>query len=422
MRVRGQGRLEDGKNIPRLEARAHGEARSGEKRFYKSRTDRKGVIMKRWLAVYTVTTVSTVIAVILLLVFGVSAENRSFSETLTGSALTDRIAELFVRLDFPSLSGSDSDKKDGSLSVDAPKKDTAGTDDTAADSKGDTVQTGTAGGGLYDFDYSKIPSGYTPIVPMDLSLSSYGPSYINNSTGYTPDVPSLLAKDLKKSNGYEQLTVSSSPLVLIIHTHGTEGYSENGATYYSEEQTDYARTSDTSKNVVSVGRTVAELLNKSGIPTAHCTVMHDSVQYKSSYARAEETVKKYLEEYPSIKLVIDIHRDAIVKSSGELVRPVAELDGEAAAQVMCVVGSSWEGDECPNWENNLSLALKLRELLNGECSNICRPVNLKAHTYNQELAPYSLLLEVGSSGNSLEEAQRTAALIGKKLAELVKMI
>lgn len=420
--MRVQGRLEEGKNIPRLEAGARGEASGGGRRFYKSRTDRKSVIMKRWLVIYTVTTVSTVLAVILLLVFGVGADNRSFSETLTGSTLTDRIAELFVRLDFPSLSKRDSDKKDGSLSVDAPKNDTSGADGAATDSEGNTAQTGTMGGGLYDFDYSKIPSGYTPIVPMDLSLSSYGSSYINNSTGYTPDVPSLLAKDLKKGNGYEQLAASSSPLVLIIHTHGTEGYSENGATYYSEEQTDYARTSDTSKNVVSVGRTVAELLNKSGIPTAHCTVMHDSVQYRSSYARAEETVKKYLEEYPSIKLVIDIHRDAIVKSNGELVRPVAELDGEAAAQVMCVVGSSWEGDECPNWENNLSLALKLRELLNGECSNICRPVNLKAHTYNQELAPYSLLLEVGSSGNSLEEAQRTAALIGRKLAELVKMI
>ena len=136
----------------------------------------------------------------------------------------------------------------------------------------------------------------------------------------------------------------------------------------------------------------------------------------------EETIKKYLEEYPTIKLVIDVHRDSIVKSSGEMVRPVAELDGEAAAQIMCVVGSDWEGDGYPDWENNLSLALKLREKLNSEQYNICRPVNLKGHTYNQELSAFSLLLEVGAAGNSLVEAQRSAKLIGEKLCELLKEI
>jgi len=173
---------------------------------------------------------------------------------------------------------------------------------------------------------------------------------------------------------------------------------------------------------VAIGKTVAEILNSKGIPTAHCTVMHDALQYKDSYARAEETIRKYLEEYPSIKLVIDIHRDSIVRSNGELIRPVAEYKGEAAAQLMCVVGSDWGGQECANWENNLSLALKLREKLNQECDNICRPTNLKPSTYNQEISKFSLLIEVGSSGNSLSEAQRSAALLGEKLCELMKEI
>ena len=173
---------------------------------------------------------------------------------------------------------------------------------------------------------------------------------------------------------------------------------------------------------MAVGKTIADILNKNGIPTVHCTIMHDSVQYKDSYARAEETIKNYLEEYPTIKLVIDVHRDSIIKSSGEIVRPVAELDGEAAAQIMCVVGSDCAGDDCPDWENNLSLALKLRSSLNSQCENICRPVFLKPNTYNQELAPFSLLLEVGASGNSLEEAQRSAELIGKSLVTLVQEI
>ena len=150
--------------------------------------------------------------------------------------------------------------------------------------------------------------------------------------------------------------------------------------------------------------------------------MHDRIQYKDSYARAEDTIRKYLEEYPTIKLVIDIHRDSIIKSSGEIVRPVTEHNGEAAAQVMCVVGSDWEGDSYPNWEDNLSLALKLREQLNSQCENVCRPVFLKSHTYNQEIAPYSILLEVGASGNSLQEAQRSAKLIGEALCMIITQI
>ena len=177
-----------------------------------------------------------------------------------------------------------------------------------------------------------------------------------------------------------------------------------------------------SENVVAVGKIISEILNRNGIPTAHCTVMHDSIQYKDSYARAEETIKRYLEEFPSIKLVIDVHRDSIVRSDGDIVRPVTEIDGEAMAQVMCVVGSDWVGDTYDHWENNLSLALKLRELLNQEKSNLCRPVFLKGNTYNQEIAPYSLLLEVGSSGNSLTEACRSAEIIAEKLCILIKTL
>ena len=88
--------------------------------------------------------------------------------------------------------------------------------------------------------------------------------------------------------------------------------------------------------------------------------MHDQNQYKDSYARAEETIKQYLAKYPSIRLVIDLHRDSVVKSTGELVRPVTLIDGGAAAQVMCVVGSNWGGEKNPNWEGNLALARKMQ--------------------------------------------------------------
>ena len=275
---------------------------------------------------------------------------------------------------------------------------------------------------IYDFDYSKVPEGETPIIPMDLSLSSEGSAYIYNSTGYSPDLNALLAADLPSRKDTVYLSNTKAPLVLIVHTHGTEAYSKEGAISYLDNGGELARSENTSQNVVAVGAIMAEKLTQNGIPTLHCTVMHDQLQYKNSYSRAEETIKQYLEKYPSIKLVIDLHRDAIIKSSGELVRPLTLVDSKPTAQVMCVVGSDWGGDECPSWENNLSLALKLRDSLNSKYGNLCRPTYLRSSTYNQEIAPYSLLLEVGACGNSLEEAQRAAELVATELIPLIKMM
>lgn len=275
---------------------------------------------------------------------------------------------------------------------------------------------------LYSFDYNKVPKGQTAIVPMDLSLSSYGADYIENRTGLTPDTKALLNADIGDfyhDSSLELLSASYKPQVLIVHTHGTEAYCEDGAVSYLDDGSDFARSSDISENVVSVGKTIAECLNEYGIPTVHCEIMHDSVSYKDSYARAKDTIEEYLAQYPSIKLVIDVHRDSVVKSTGEIVRPVALVNGEAAAQVMCVVGSNWGGEDNPNWEGNLALSLQLRARLNSQYENICRPTHLRSATYNQEIAPFSLLLEIGAGGNSIEEATRSAKIVAQALSTII---
>ena len=256
--------------------------------------------------------------------------------------------------------------------------------------------------GLYDFDYSLVPKDEIPIIPMDLSLTSYGAEYIHNSTGLSPDTHTLLNAEL----GYNSLEYisSKSPTVLIVHTHGTEAYSEKDAISYKENGGEVARSSDIENNVVSVGKLLGEALRKKGVYSVHCEIMHDADGYREAYDRAKETITRYLERYPTIKLVIDVHRDSVVKSSGELVRPVTMVEGEKAAQIMCVVGSDWGGEENSRWEANLALALQFREYLNREYGNICRPVYLKPSTYNQEIAPYSMLLEIGAAGNSIDEA------------------
>ncbi len=407
-------KLNEAISFPLLEERKSNQKRVKFKVKRKFRTRKE--IYRKWSFVFSATLMTTLLCVILLLLFGVNSNGKRLAD-----GIADKISGIFADMDFPFFSQkqefpqvptADSENINTLPSTENP---------SISDTQKPAENVSSNGNGIYDFDYSQVPEGHTPIIPMDLSLSQYGASYINNTTGYKPNVPALLNKDLTPNNNYQPLSVSKGPLVLIVHTHATEAYSEDGAISCPEGEEDI-RTSDTSKNVVSVGKTIADVLNQEGVPTAHCTIMHDSIQYKDSYARAEETIKKYLAEYPTIKLVIDIHRDSIIKSSGEIVRPVTELDGKSSAQIMCVVGSEWEGSKYPNWENNLSLALKLRELLNSECSNICRPVFLKSHTYNQEFAPYSLLLEVGASGNSLEEAQRSATLIAQKIVELMKEI
>ena len=272
---------------------------------------------------------------------------------------------------------------------------------------------------LYQWSADQVPEGHLPIIPMDLSLTAYGNAYFHNLTGLIPDAEALLKQDWSADPTPTPLALTKSPRVLILHTHGTESYSPDGALSYREEDLS-VHSDDPQKSVVAVGEALADTLNRQGIATVHCTVLHDASGYRDSYARAEETIRQYLEQYPTIRLVIDLHRDSILKSTGEMVRPVSIVDGEAAAQVMCVVGSSWGGEENPRWENNLALALQLRKRLNEQYENLCRPPYLQSATYNQELAPASLLLEIGACGNSLGEAERSAVAVGNILAQMMK--
>jgi stage II sporulation protein P len=172
--------------------------------------------------------------------------------------------------------------------------------------------------------------------------------------------------------------------------------------------------------MLALGRELADLLNGKGIPTLHCTVDHtgDGGSVQGAYERSAESVKGYLKQYPSIQLVIDLHRDAVLTSEGAYVRSAARGE-EQTAQVMAVVGSDANGTAC-NWEGNFALAMLLRQKLNQSCEGIARPVYLRRSSFNQELAPYSLLLEIGTGANTLEEAKRTVQRVGDALAEIIR--
>ena len=260
----------------------------------------------------------------------------------------------------------------------------------------------------------EIPTGATPVLDADLSASSFGAYYVNNETIYSPNVQELLQTDLS-------CEVSEAPLVLILHTHTSESYLTEGTPYVEGEVGDLTYTRDNAQNVVAVGEVLADTLNKNGITAIHCTVMHDMPTLAGSYTRAAESIRFYLEQYPTIRYVIDLHRDAVLNADGAYLRAVCQKeDGERVAQVMAVVGSDGGGEAHPQWERNLALALQLRAHLNGTLEGVCRPPMLKNATYNQELSPYSILLEIGTGGNSLAEAERAAVMVGEALATVLK--
>ncbi len=247
-----------------------------------------------------------------------------------------------------------------------------------------------------------------PILPMDMSLLSYGKYYIYNNTELSPNISSLASASLPS------YYVSDAPLVLVIHTHGTESYMPEGAKYYVDDG-EIARSQNTSENMIAVGVEFVRVLEENGIPTLHCTIMHDKESYRDSYSRAAESIKEYLKAYPSIKYVFDLHRDSLMRPTGELVSAVTSINGESCAQVMPVVGSGFVG-----WEANMTFALRLRDKLNREFINLCRPACLRASTYNQNMSPISLLIEIGTSGNTLTEAKNAASLTAKAISEIIK--
>ncbi len=226
---------------------------------------------------------------------------------------------------------------------------------------------------------------------------------VMNHTGLDPDYFELLTQPVSWS------VDGTGPAVLIVHTHATETYTGENIRYSGSY-----RTLDREDNMVSIGAEIARVLTAGGISVLHDQTLHDHPSYNSSYDNSRETIAEYLKKYPSIRMVLDIHRDASSVSGGELITS-ATVGGQRSAQLMMVVGT-----QSGKWQENLSLALKLSALLEQENPGICRPVNLRAERFNADLSPGSLLVEVGATGNTHEEAIIAANALAQSVLELIK--
>ena len=168
--------------------------------------------------------------------------------------------------------------------------------------------------------------------------------------------------------------------------------------------------------MVSVGDAITEQLEAAGIGVIHDATIHDYPSYNGSYDRSAETVRKNLAQYPSIKVVLDIHRDAI-QQENTLVQPIVEVNGKEAAQVMIISGCDDGTMNMPNYMQNFHFACLLQGNMESMFPGLTRPILFDYRHYNQDLTTGSLLMEVGTHGNTLEQAQYAGELIGKALAQ-----
>lgn len=231
---------------------------------------------------------------------------------------------------------------------------------------------------------------------------------INSSFRYEADLAALLTQPLTWDLS------ADAPTVLIVHSHGSESYAPTGE--YAEVSPYHTLESD--YNMLSIGEYVAQLLTAEGISVLHDTVLHDQPSYDASYSNSRASIQKYLEEYPSIQLVLDLHRDSIEDEDGNQVVQTVFAENETLAPLMLVVGTDYGGLNHPAWRENLSLALKLQTQLEGLCPGICRNINLRSQRFNQDLSPGTLLIEMGSSGNSRQEALRSAEVLAEAIISL----
>ena len=228
---------------------------------------------------------------------------------------------------------------------------------------------------------------------------------VSNLAGIQVDANALANEKLhiKMSN--------DGPQVLIIHTHTTESFV--GAADSGDRNT------DRSKNMVAVGEVFKKVLEEAGIQTIHDTTVHDYPSYNGAYTRSKVTVKSNMEKYPSIKVVLDVHRDGIVRGDGTKVKVKTDMEGKGVAQCMFVIGTNTQLKH-DNWRDNMRFACILQKYANEHFPGLMRPIMLRKERFNQQISTGAIIVEVGSNGNSLEEAKLGAEYIAKTISAVLK--
>lgn len=223
------------------------------------------------------------------------------------------------------------------------------------------------------------------------------------------EVPQEEVTDLKKdesteSNNQQPEVSSGEPEVLIVHTHATESYlPQSGGNFHSREEENTVR---------DVGNILAQALEKQGVAVVHDKTLHDYPSYNNSYGRSYVTTQELLKKYPSIKCVIDLHRDAI---AAEAPAATVSVDGRTCAKYSYVVSTG-----TATYQSNLAFVKSLNEIAQSKYNGFTGKVIERSYKYNQDLSSQYILLEIGYNRNQIEDCRNTADIIGNVLGEVLK--
>lgn len=207
----------------------------------------------------------------------------------------------------------------------------------------------------------------------------------------------------KEEKPEEPVITGKDPLVLIVHTHATESYlPSSSGNFHSKSE----------KNTVrDVGNVLTETLEERGIPVVHDKTLHDNPSYNNSYNRSYETIQKTLKKYPTIKCVIDLHRDAV--ASGKVA--TVSVNGKSCAKYSYVVSTA-----VGTYESNLKFVKSLNATASEKYKGFTGKVLERNYRYNQDLSTKYLLLEIGYNINQIEDCRNTADIFGNILADTLK--
>ena len=251
----------------------------------------------------------------------------------------------------------------------------------------------------------------TMVAGTSANYVTSGNVSLYNHTDYSIDIPALIESAPQLS------AAGDGPKVLIYRSHASEAYAMDGTDIY-EPSGDH-RTLDTNYNMVRVGEEMKAVFEAAGIGVVHDTTLYDYPSYNDAYNRSVQGVAENLKKYPSLVLLLDVHRDALVATDGTIYKVVAGTV-DNCAQVMMVMGTDATGQVHPNWRVNLALALSIQSALANKWSTLARPLVLRPTRFNQHLSTGTILVEVGTHGNTLQEAITAARLYARTVVELME--
>lgn len=244
----------------------------------------------------------------------------------------------------------------------------------------------------------------------------------NNKTDkFTNEYNGVKVKNESSYNLTEEMLIPNVDFtnkkdIIIFHTHTCESYTPTEANNYVASGN--FRTTDLNYSVARVGTELTNRLINMGFNVNHDTTYHDYPAYTGSYTRSLATINGILQKNKDSQLVIDLHRDALGSSS--TYGPTVQIGDEVVAQIMFVIGTDGGGLEHPNWLNNFKLAVKIQEKANQMYPGLFKPIILRNSRYNQHVTNGACIIEVGATGNTLEQCNGSMKYLSKVIEEVMK--